>query len=254
MTRGHQWLELALGLLLGLSLGLVTAWWIAPNARMDLSPAALRADYKDEYRLLVASAYVATGDLGRAQARLTLLRDNEDSAQSLLDQVLRLRSGQAQSNIFPDASEQSVYALALLANALQQSDNALTPGPSDTTAPVLSLPTATFAPFALVSQETACDAAMPEGLGRIQVRDAGGQPLAGVEILVSWEGGQQHLFTGLKPELGNGYADFVMAPGTFYSVQLMPSSTPVAGLIAPECDAEDGAVSLGGVLLVFEQP
>ncbi len=253
MTRASQWLELALGLLLGLSLGLAVAWGIVPNARLDTSPAALRADYKDEYRLLAAYAYISTSDMGRAQTRLALLQE-DDPAQALLDEALRLRSGQAQSMLFPDDTEQSVYALALLANALQQIGNVPVVEPTITASPVLSLPTATFAPFVLVSQETVCDANLPDGLVRIQVRDGAGQPLAGVEIHVTWEGGQQRLFTGLKPELGNGYADFIMSPGILYSVQPFPSSAPVTGLVAPECPAEDETTFQGGLLLVFEQP
>jgi hypothetical protein len=253
MSRARQWLELALGLLLGLSLGLAVAWGIAPNARLDTSPAALRADHKDEYRLLVAYAYISTGDVGRAQTRLALLREG-DAAQALLDEALRLRSGQAQSMFFPNDTEQSVYALALLANALQHIGAVPVIVPTVTASPVLSQPTATFAPFVLVSQETVCEADSPNGLVRIQVRDGAGLPLAGVEILVAWEGGQQRILTGLKSELGNGYADFIMSPGVLYSLRPVPSSAPITGLVAPDCTTEDGTEFQGGFLLIFEQP
>jgi hypothetical protein len=253
MTRGRQWMELALGLLLGLSLGLTIAWWVAPNAHIDLSPAALRADYKDQYRLLVASAYRVTGDLGRAQTRLTLLQDM-DMVQALIDQALRLRSGQAQSVLFLETPEQSVYAIALLANSIQQTDEIQESDPTPTTSPLSILSTATFLPFELVSQETICDSTHPGSRAKIQVHDASGHPLAGVEILVTWEDGQQRFFTGLKPELGYGYADFVMTPGIQYTLQLMPSSLAITGLVAPECPSEDGTVYQGGLLLVFEQP
>lgn len=253
MTRGPQWLELVLGLLLGFSLGLAIAWGIAPNTRFSSSPATLRADYKDEYRLLIASAFTATGDVGRARSRLALLEE-DDSVQALLEQALRIGSGQTQSIIFPLAPEPSVFALALLANAIQQTSYPPVLESTNTTAPIISLPTATFASFELVSQETSCDAAQSEGLTRIQVRDGVGQPLAGVQILVSSEDDQQRFFTGLKPELGTGYADFIMSPGILYNIQLVPSSTPVTGLGAPACSHEDGTSFLGGYLLVFKQP
>lgn len=242
--KARQWLELTLGLLAGLALGLLVAWGIAPNARLDPSPAALRADYKDEYRLLIASAYAASGDLGRAQARLALLGD-ADPAQALLDQ--------AQRAVASGAPQQKTYALSILAQAIQRSTQA-SPSPAETPTSTHLPPTLTLAPFALVSQETVCDPALPAGLTRIEVRSAAGQPLPGVEMRVAWDGGQQRLYTGLKPELGNGYADFVMLPETGYSLQILPSSAAVGGLSAPECAHDDGSTYWGGYLLIFEQP
>jgi hypothetical protein len=253
MTRGLQWLEIILGLLLGLSLGLAITWWIAPNTRMDLSLAALRSEYKDEVRLQIALAYVATSDLGRAETRLALLGD-ADGYQALIDQVLRLRSGQTQSSLSPGDTEQAVYTLALLAYAIQPTGSSQEQLPTLTIAPTRGLPTATYLPFALYSQETVCNGNTVTSLTRIQVQDASGQPLPGVEIVVTWDGGQENIFTGLKPEQGDGYADFIMAPGVLYTLQLLPSSAPLTGLAAPECTAEDGSTYQGGLLLVFEQP
>jgi hypothetical protein len=81
--------------------------------------------------------------------------------------------------------------------------------------------------------------------------DRGGAPIPGVEILVEWAGGQEHFFTGLKPELGAGYGDFVMAAGETYAVHPANSPAAVAGsLRIPECPA-GGA---GSWRLVFQQP
>ena len=66
---------LATGLILGLALGLVYAWVLFPVQFIDNAPSSMREDFKDQYRALVAVAYVANGDLGRAQARLALLGD-----------------------------------------------------------------------------------------------------------------------------------------------------------------------------------
>ena len=49
------WFSL-LGLILGSSLGLVVAWIVAPVQYVDTDPSTLRVDFKDEYRLLIASA------------------------------------------------------------------------------------------------------------------------------------------------------------------------------------------------------
>lgn len=239
-----RWLEPLLGLLLGLALGLWVAWGLAPRAQVDPSPAALRADYKDEYRLLIASAYAATGDLGRARVRLELLAD-PDPAAALLEQSERaLAAG---------ASPQTVFLLSMLAGAMQQPVATSTP-PEATASLPAAQPTATPPPFRLVVQQTVCDAALPAGLVQIEVRDAAKQPLPGVILLVTWEGGQQRLNTGLKPELGAGYADFVMSAGFVYTVQIPPASEEVEGLSLPICiDDETGGSYSGGYLLIFEQ-
>lgn len=253
MNRSSQGLEIILGLLLGLFLGLATSWWIAPNAETDFSPAALRSDYKDEYRLLVASAYVITNDLGRSQMRLTLLKD-DDVVQSLIDQAMRQQTGQTHSDLFPETPEENVYALALLANAIERSSTGLDSIPSETMAPARPVPSATPLPYELISQETLCDPDITISLARISVRNDTGLQQPGVEILVTWEGGQQRFFTGLKPVMGNGYADFIMEPGISYTLQIMPSSLPISNLSAPDCTMEDGTIYKGGYFFQFQQP
>jgi hypothetical protein len=42
-----------------------------------------------------------------------------------------------------------------------------------------------------------------------------------MEVVVSWAGGQDRFFTGLRPERGAGYGDFEMSPGTEYEVSLV---------------------------------
>jgi hypothetical protein len=239
-----RWLEPLLGLLLGLALGLWVAWGFAPRAQVDPSPAALRSDYKDEYRLLIASAYAATGDLGRARVRLALLAD-PDPAAALLEQSERaLAAG---------ASQQTVFLLSLLAEAVQQPLATQTSALETPSIPAAQ-PTATPPPFRLVVQQAVCNAALPAGLVQIEVRDAAKQPLPGIAILATWEGGQQRLHTGLKPELGAGYADFVMSPGLVYDVQIPPSGKAVKGLSLPVCtDEQTGNEYGGGYLIIFEQ-
>ena len=68
--------DVLLALLAGLGLGLVYSWVISPKHVVDAAPAALRADFKDEYRSVIAAAYAATNNLPRAQARLSQARDS----------------------------------------------------------------------------------------------------------------------------------------------------------------------------------
>ena len=78
--------------------------------------------------------------------------------------------------------------------------------------------------------------------------------MPGVEILITWEGGAGDFFTGLKPELGNGYADYLMTPDITYTVQLRLGSDIASGLTTPTCQTPDGAPFFGGIKLTVQQP
>lgn len=284
--QGRPWYLLT-GLILGLVLGLFYAWKIAPVRYVDTDPASLRADFKDQYRLAIAMAYLATGNLERAQARLALLGDG-DLARALTDQAQRwLTQGDprgegralltlatalsqpVQTEIVRSSTEisspaaQDALALATPSATAQRvktpsptpsssATRPLTPPASPTPRPTRT-PTPTLgAPFYLVAHKTVCDPTLPEGLLQIEVRDSTGQPLSGVEIVLTWPGGEEHFFTGLKPELGNGYADYQMTPGTLYTLQLKPASTLLTDLSAPRCE-EGREEYWGGLRLSFEQ-
>lgn len=103
-----QWYLLT-GLLLGIGLGLVIAWVFFPGEYQNFKPTSLRQEEKDEYRLLVASSFVANGDLVRAKARLELLGD-PNPYESISEQASRI----AASGLYPDQAR----ALQLLAAAL----------------------------------------------------------------------------------------------------------------------------------------
>jgi hypothetical protein len=274
------------GFVIGALLGLALAWLVFPREYQDTSPASLRANFKDEYRALIAAAYVANGNLPRAKARLDLLRDG--------DQV-RALSEQAQRTLAEGRSPHQAQALALLALALGQGPSPLsvTPpssvstspgqptGPAEATTPVSGntavpsptpapgltqtpgsggtpLPTRTptttsAAPLVLKNQTFVCDQSLAGPLLQVFVEDQG-QPVPGVELVVRWEGGEDHFFTGVKPELGLGYADYSMQPGVVYTLQLAGGVRPVTGLTAAECEAQGGGRYWGSWRLVFGQP
>jgi hypothetical protein len=70
----RNWLRAALwiglGLTLGLSLGLYLGWVAWPTEFVDADPSILREDFKHDYTLMIAHAYVQDGDLAVAQRRL----------------------------------------------------------------------------------------------------------------------------------------------------------------------------------------
>lgn len=100
------------GLVIGVILGLVYGWVFQPFASLDTDPAALGVVDKDAYRVLIAQAYGANGDLVRARARLELLQDEEDVLQVLEQQAQRIQAG--------DDSSEAARALAKLAADLRQ--------------------------------------------------------------------------------------------------------------------------------------
>ncbi len=288
-----KWLRLDLlaGFLAGLALGLIYAWLLAPVQYTDTTPDTLRSDYKDQYRFLAASAYAATGNLERARSRLSLLGD-PDPVQVLTAQAQRiLAEGQPMAAVqmlaalasalqnsqasLPQASPTPALPL-LLSETVPPPTAGLTPAspspageaspapavPSDTPVPLQSptpRPTRTPSPtpgasFALSRQEPVCNPALPDGLLQVTVLDAARKPVPGIELVITWSGGEEHFFTGLKPDVSNGYADFLMTPEVTYSLRLLAGSAPLTGLTAPACQMEGGGEYWGGLRLEFQQP
>jgi len=254
-------LSLAFAFALGASLGLYYAWVVNPVEFIDTAPASLRADFQADYLALVAAAYTAAGDLDRARARLSLIPEPDPSARLAALAQQRLAAG------FPESEAQ---ALAALAAALGErpppasSPTLATGAPSASPRPTRTAttrpaptrtPTATpGAPFQLLERDQVCDRDLTQPLLIVEVEDAAGRPIPGVEVLVIWDAGQDHFFTGLKPELGSGYGDFAMEPGVSYAVKLADSLQSVSGLTAEECAAPDGTSFPGSWRLVFAQP
>jgi hypothetical protein len=279
-----------LALLAGLGLGLVYAWAVSPLQVIDAEPLALRADFKDQYRSAIAAAYAATGDLTRAQARLSLLGDRDliealnAQAQRMLatglsfeeaDQVVALAAALDQNDINPLPNTQT-STVEIAGNTSNPPTSTLPPPseiPTQTTEetpqavetqPVPSVastprPTRTSvptfsAPFALTGQESVCDPNLSDGLLQILILSSNRRQMPGVEILITWEGGAENFFTGLKPELGNGYADYIMTPDITYTVQLRLGSDIASGLTTPTCQTPSGEAFFGGIKLTFQEP
>ena len=285
--RGFPWWRLGvlLALLVGLGLGLVYSWMISPLRVFDAEPKTLRADFKDQYRSVIAAAYAATGNLPRAQARLSLLGDS-DSVEALNAQAQRML---ANDQSFEQADKAAALAAALdegnqdrpvSSSTVEIADNTenvvtATPPPPDvpidltetpqtietqtivnesTPRPTHTPTPAPGKPFKLTGQETVCDANLPDGLLQVVVLNSNRRQIAGVEIVITWDGGKEQFFTGLKPELGNGYADYTMTPDITYSVQLARGSDIALGITAPTCQSSNGESFLGGIKLTFQQP
>ena len=78
--RSHRWLFISLALLAGIGIGLAYGWFIDPVEYFDLTPDALRADYKSDYVLMVAETYQLEQDPGLAARRLAIFGTQSPSA------------------------------------------------------------------------------------------------------------------------------------------------------------------------------
>ncbi|OQX61969.1 MAG: hypothetical protein B5M51_06760 [Anaerolinea sp. 4484_236] len=280
--------HLLIGLVLGLGLGLLISWIIAPVEYVDTPPALLRSDFKDQYRAMIASAYLSTGDLARAQMRLALLED-PDPVEALTVQAQRalaegdstislpalakltadLQGERGSDLITPTStrfltqtpvprtrtgtpsilSTQTTSTPAPATSTLTPVPvNSRTPKPTITTAPTLG------APYILESRDEICSTNISEGLLMVYVSNAAKKTVPGVEIIVAWSDGEEHFFTGFKPELGHGYADFSMDPNTVYSLRLPDGGISISNLSAPPCQDSSGGHYWGSLRLRFQQP
>jgi len=276
--------ELIVGLIIGAALGLSYAWIISPIRYIDTVPSSLRADFKDQYRVAISAAYAATSDIQRARARLALLGD-KDSLQALsaqaqqmlangenvetVNQIAQLASDLLGKNIAQPVNTQTIFTP--LANTTlipspnvtdnpPQTESVSTPdqpqGPLSTATPrPTQTPTATAgAPFTVLSQETVCKSNLTEALLQVYVIDSRKRPLPGVELIVTWDGGEDHFFTGFKPELGDGYADFQMQPDISYTLRVGSGGMPATDLTVPSCPSAIGDTFNGGLSITFQQP
>ncbi|MBT3336594.1 MAG: hypothetical protein HN855_12190 [Anaerolineae bacterium] len=280
--------HLLAGLILGLGLGLVISWGIAPLKYTDTPPSLLRGDFKDAYRALIASAYASTGDLERAEERLSALGDiNSVEALAIQAQRAVAEGNTAQKDALaalasdlgenissrgvtptstrfltqtpgptrtgtPPASEEGNNT----ETTPEPPDATLTPIPIYTRTPA-STPTAiptVGAPYILVTQDEICSTNISEGLLMVYVSDAAQKTVSGAEIIVEWDQEEEHFFTGLKPELGHGYADFAMEANKTYALRLATGSTAVGDLSSPPCQDSEGNHYWGSLRLRFQQP
>lgn len=255
---------LFLGLILGLAGGLYYAWIAAPVQYTDASPARLSLKEKEEYIFLVSQSYAADEDWHRAEQRLAALDDPSigRTVEGLLESYLRQRRPPEQIRNL------SLLALELGVEGAVVALFAPTPLPgaavveAATPTPILpptptgtNTPRPTLTPFAtpvathfllpsatpqlryrLLAQQRLC---YPDGstpLIEVITQDALLNPLPGVEVLVNWDRGSDHFFTGFQPDEGPGYGDFSMSPDTSYTVSLADGSPEISGLRIEQCE------------------
>ena len=120
LPRLPRWVtQIGLGVLCGLALGFAVGWWLWPVQYTNTSPGALRRDYRDDYILMVATAYeLGDGGVEQAQRRLSLLDPQEPTA-PLVELTTRLTEA--------GGSSADITRLINLAQALDVAPETLAP-------------------------------------------------------------------------------------------------------------------------------
>ncbi len=272
---------LLLGLLLGLAAGLLYAWILNPVVYTDATPARLNPQHIQEYLRLVSQSYALTGDWDRAQQRLAALElpDAGQQVAGLFEQSLRQgRPAGEVRNLAALTQQLGAHspALSLFGPTPQAPPVTPTQAPAPPTPTATLLPTASATPpptrtppstltpsatppatatpqpeFRLLSQVRVCDEDVAIRRIEVLVLDGEEEPLPGIEVLVTWQGGSDRFFTGFRPDVSPGYGDFAMDAGVSYSVQLAPGSPMVSGLRIETCSATAGGLP-GGWRLTFQ--
>lgn len=263
-----------IGLIVGAVIGLYYAWIVAPVVFTEASPARLSDRFQEEYILLISQSYEADGDWEKAEERLVALGDTAvaETVAGQLEEFLRrgepapvLKSlailgarlgiqNQAIS-VFAPLPTSTPFSLSAPSSAGLEPQIQETPAPTRTPRPTLTptpAPSATLVPaFRLLKREQICDSFMAIDWIEVIAVDPFLEPLPGAEVLVTWEDGSDHFFTGFQPELGLGYGDFAMSPDVTYTVEMAEGSQLVGDLSIEPCD-DFASRQTGGWRLTFQ--
>jgi hypothetical protein len=272
---------LLVGLAIGLSVGLTYAWVIEPVRELDTQPRQLSRSARADYVVAIALRFSYDSDLSRAVNDLIMLDLGPDPFQRVADIACELASTgyvDSTSGIRALRTLKTFYQLQGKTGCADQLIEDATPIPLatlvvPTNTPTLippptktptSVPLAVGTPAAQVVPtmlprrtyegqilNTFCSVGA-SGVIEVTVRDANGNGIPGQRLRVRWDGGSDEFSTGLKPELGDGYADFRMRRGFNYTLDMPGQSDPIAQTFSAEpCFTSEGEEALRSYRVVF---
>ena len=94
-------------------------------------------------------------------------------------------------------------------------------------------------PFILQDSTLICDPTLGESLIQIIATNGEGEGIPGVALEISLGADLKEVFyTGLKPEIGLGYADFLAEPGLTYTLEVPESGLVITDIEVPTCSTE----------------
>ncbi len=251
---------LLLGIVIGIILGAIYGFWIDPVKITEALPSALRSEAKDQYVILVASAYMQDRNLDRAKQRLAPLGDPAraviTTAQKLVAQGKDPGALVTLATILTGVAAPTTQATAITAATLVKTSTPTSRVTSPPTAALTSAATSSLTPsadFKLITNEKYCNDVERKPLIIVDTVDENSKPLAGVRVTITWADGQDGFVTGLKPEISNSYGDFLMQVGTTYSVQVGSRTPPVTGIGTSTCVSSRNIPFPGATRLVFKR-
>ena len=271
-----HWSVLIVGLVLGLAVGLVYTWGIAPLEFYDTYPPLLRKDFRDDWTRLTVLAYGAEGNWSRTQLRLQDIPQAEiqDIAEETLDQAVK--AGRPLDVLQKLARLATSYGVDSMAVNIYTGSNpvAPTPVPSALPATLTPTPTQTMLPptptpspvptysrfsttptpfpsaaYHIISQTLTCVDSPLLSVSLVVSRTTTVRrrevvedvPVPGREVWLLWEDGADRATTGFKPEFDPGYADFVVGPGHVYKLYIdIPQGVPVTTVQVEPCTPAEG--------------
>ena len=243
-----------LGLVAGITLGLVITWGVLPVTFTNADPADMRPSLKDDYVRLASVAYETNANLETARRRIESLELGNPT--QTFDNLIALEKNSKST----DTQDALIHLGQALGLGLPYTAQRPAPGvPTPETIYVVATPIPTILTFRLVehSQLTCTDEPDVARL-RITVRDSKGRdmPNIGIEISNADTQERETIYTGLKPERGVGYADYEAAPGS-YAVRILDAESETVsdltiGDAPANCRADRGTTPRGWKL-VFQQ-
>lgn len=274
------WGLLGAGIVIGLIVGLVYTWVIAPPEYYDTSPARMHEYFRQDWIRMTALAYGIDGNLERAQIRLQGLPADEirqSIIQTLDDAVAVGRPILLLQHLSELAWSYGADtpAVAIYAPKTPGSPTAAAPSPTFTVTPQRSTPTTQptptlfflpsptpqfFSPYTIISQTLTCTQNPSIGIslvfsqttkvrGREQVEY---KPVPGHTIWLLWEDSADRATTGFKPEQGLGYADFEITTGHTYKLYMdTPTGSPLSTIQSAPCTPEEGEGWISRVFTVL---
>jgi hypothetical protein len=236
-------------------LGLIVTWVLWPVEFKNADAADLRQSFKDDYIRMIGASYLADGDFEAARQRLSQI-GLDDPLQSIQNLIVRDRTSLA----YPAG----LYALENLSRAISAPTALAAAGrtPVNLTPQAIMIVAATPTPaapsFSLVEHtQLGCQDEPDAAYLVFIVRDVTGQEMPNVGIEVRWSGGDDIVYTGLKPERGIGYADYQAAPGRFSATIVNAHSDQVSDLVIgdppADCRSDRGATPRGWKLIFQQQ-
>ncbi|WP_376791938.1 hypothetical protein [Thermoflexus sp.] len=275
--RGRLAIAFLVGLLLGLGGGLYLAWEAFPPPPGGASPADLAPPYQDLWVVLTAYANQLEGDPVTLRRRLDALAwpDLPERVSALVERGLleNWPSGlvRALARVAQQVGARSPALVVVLATPVPTRPlpsptliptpspvptATSTPYPSPTSSPTrepsptpspaqMGTPTSTPRPSVpyVAEQRSLCE---PLPLLRIRVFSLDGRERAGVRLWVNGPRGMETLLTGLKPGMGEGYADVRMEPQEAYQVGVESPEPVLSELVARPCASPEGGTGWTG--------